>query len=540
MFAASLLVPWNYWIPVPVETNSVELIVRQHEVVYLPALGNAAAPPASAPPARKKDGAPGSASGEAAQQKPFSGPIYKGPQVVISNPPRPDNYVQTIRQPDLAKAPKFPFPLRLPDVVMVAPSVPALAPQQRPSVLVVRESPQGVAAPVPLLQLSAEIPKLPPLPTGNLQAELPAPPSPPSTSVAKGAKPAQQERSAANNPDAADTRNLLVLNAVKVPVAERVAVPPGELQGAFAISPNPAAATPGAPAASSESGISKSQDRLVGGAASSRGTGKGGNAKNAASGSGVGSGTGQPGSGTGVKQAGKGTGNDSGAGTGPGKGTGITGGAGTGTPGSGAVTGQSDGSNSGFPDIVIQGGTGNSSRVTGTRVHPPASNASQSYGITIVASASSGGGFKDFGIFRNEAVYTVYIDMTDVGAVGPKWTLQYAVLAQSLTSGSTMTFPATNPQPNGVLAPPFPITKELPRLPPQLAGRYRGRSMVVYGIINAEGNLQDLRVLQTPDVQVNQSVLESLRRWSFRPAEMDGKRVSTKVLLGVLLDAVPQ
>ena len=43
--------------------------------------------------------------------------------------------------------------------------------------------------------------------------------------------------------------------------------------------------------------------------------------------------------------------------------------------------------------------------------------------------ASSGGGLSDFGVFQNQKVYTVYLDMraTDDDAA-PSWTLQYAVL----------------------------------------------------------------------------------------------------------------
>ncbi len=56
-----------------------------------------------------------------------------------------------------------------------------------------------------------------------------------------------------------------------------------------------------------------------------------------------------------------------------------------------------------------------------------ASKPQANYAITIVASGASGGGFKDFGVFRDEASYTVYLDMADAGAHGSTWTLQYAL-----------------------------------------------------------------------------------------------------------------
>jgi hypothetical protein len=58
----------------------------------------------------------------------------------------------------------------------------------------------------------------------------------------------------------------------------------------------------------------------------------------------------------------------------------------------------------------------------------------RSYNTTITSTASSGGGLQDFGVFENQKVYTVYLDMrsNDEDSV-PSWTLQYAVLQPSAT-----------------------------------------------------------------------------------------------------------
>ena len=44
-----------------------------------------------------------------------------------------------------------------------------------------------------------------------------------------------------------------------------------------------------------------------------------------------------------------------------------------------------------------------------------------------MASGASGGGFKDYGIFKNGVSYTVYLDMADAGLRGPNWAMQYGL-----------------------------------------------------------------------------------------------------------------
>jgi len=51
--------------------------------------------------------------------------------------------------------------------------------------------------------------------------------------------------------------------------------------------------------------------------------------------------------------------------------------------------------------------------------------------MTFTSTASSGGGLPDFGVFQNQKVYTVYLDMrASDDDPAPSWTLQYAVTAQ--------------------------------------------------------------------------------------------------------------
>ena len=204
-------------------------------------------------------------------------------------------------------------------------------------------------------------------------------------------------------------------------------------------------------------------------------------------------------------------------------------------PGLGEGAGHSSGSGTGagaghgggaFPGITIQGsGSG-----TGAAGKPTWQVASQTaYGMTVVATAASGGGLPDLGVFADEKVYTVYLDMRQtVEDPAASYTLQYALLRDPGADGSA------NRNQEGML-PPFPVAKEMPQFSVELVNKYQGRLIVVYAILNKRGKLEQMLVMQSPDDRLTNRILAALNKWVFRPAQLNGRPVSLKVLLGVPL-----
>ena len=344
-----------------------------------------------------------------------------------------------------------------------------------------------------------------------------------------------------------DQQNLLALSPMPAPPEQSAKLPAGEAQGRFAISPEPnTESTMSGPGTRSEkpgssaigignqAGMSASDVVGEGGVGTGNSTGAasggaGGNGTGAASGeaggnggSGTGTGTGE---GSGQGGTGAGNGRGSGIGNGLGQGSGLASGSGTGTgagPGLGAFSG-----------MTIQGGTltgaaSKSNQHAGTRVPPQSS-----YSMTIIANGSSGGGLPDFGVFFDEKVYTVYIDMRRTTAdPAPSWTLQYALLHGAAAPASSVAKSGQNQQ---GLVPPFPVVKEFPQWPIGLTFRFLHRLVVVYAIINTEGKLERMHVMQTPTVELNQPLLETLGKWVFQPAQLNGEAVPLKVLFGITL-----
>ena len=126
------------------------------------------------------------------------------------------------------------------------------------------------------------------------------------------------------------------------------------------------------------------------------------------------------------------------------------------------------------------------------------------------------------GVFsRNDTVYTVYIPMTDAGG-GPDWPMQYALVSPSQ---------AYNSLPNGLLTPPV-VLKKIQATAPKTELIANSGPVFVTGIINESGELQALRAIRALDGRA-QSAVNALSQWEFLAAQLGGKPVASKVLIGV-------
>jgi hypothetical protein len=192
--------------------------------------------------------------------------------------------------------------------------------------------------------------------------------------------------------------------------------------------------------------------------------------------------------------------------------------------GSGGGAGNSPGGG-GFSGISIRGGNyGNGNASIRTNV---TRRMQTSYAMTITSTASSGGGLPDFGVFQNQKVYTVYLDMRDSdNDSAPSWTLQYAALQPADPSAIRIV---------GVPTPPYATLKQVPEVTAELSAGCARKLIVVSGILNTMGKLEDLSIKKTPDSRVNGLVTEALANWTFQPSQIEGNPVALKILMGIRL-----
>jgi hypothetical protein len=146
--------------------------------------------------------------------------------------------------------------------------------------------------------------------------------------------------------------------------------------------------------------------------------------------------------------------------------------------------------------------------------------------MTVVSTASSGGGLEDFGVFEDERVFTVYIPMKRTPeAEDPTWTLQYALLKDDPAAAAG----------DQAVAAPSPVMREWPQLPADLEQKYAQRQVVISAVVDKEGKVSHVAVKQTPDVRISDPIVQAFNKWVFRPAQLNNQPVAVKVLLGIPL-----
>ena len=567
IFGLFLLV--TYVLPTLRPARLIEANNVQDHTIYLPELGGGS------------EGEKSPGAGESAPQQPAAAPAlaskgfaFPGKQAILSNPPNPTNTFQTIQRPLLVRPETInklvPAPnivqmaeTRLPsDLLAAKPVLPQLREVPKPirvkqDALMHRDAKFDVPVNAPNLQAKLELPKLPaaeqPLPEApkvqpqqkqeeeKREVEKPSP-APIKVATEKRAEKPLKE---AAPPSAAQVARLemhgkakeplLSLSPMPLPNGPDAKVPTGEARGKFAIAPggtlNPNSITPGKASGTPSTMPGTGQENAK--APNAAGSDV---ASNSGSANGKGNdGPGGPGhatiaSGSGTSGVGSGSGNTAGGGTGGpggGKGRGITGGgAGTaGRQGSGSGAGGGSGSGTGsFPGITIQGSEDTQAKANtkpAFTVEPQTT-----YGMTIVSTASSGGGLEDFGVFQNERIFTVYIPVKPSPELAdPTWTMQYAVLKDDGVPDLA----------SQQVVPPSVAMSEWPQLPPALEKKYSHRQIVIYAIVGKDGKVSQVTVKRTPDLRVSDPIASVLRKWVFHPAQVNNQPVTVKILLGIPL-----
>lgn len=443
-----------------------------------PRARSVAAQPADTPPPLKRD--------------------YAGPQEIVSYFPHAVNRVQTIRRPDLVAPPNLKFPLRLQSMVMLPPqAVPVLAPRPREEARPSPPKPIARNIEIPIPEPTIELPKLVSVPAAPAEEALPKP--------AAAAQPIAASSSVATE-TLTPRKSVIVVNVVSVAPDPAVQVPDAQLAGNFVVGPS---LDTTAPVKSWASGTGRSAENVTPKSSASppyKGSGAGAD---------IGSGTGA----TSSHAPGAGNGNRESTATGTASAPGTGSGSGASGRGNGSVSAGGRGTNSGGTGgISISGGVPGRS---GAPVnHTPPMN--RSYGLTIISGGSSGGAGRDMGVFdRSETVFSVAIPMADLGG-GMDWPMQYAMLNHAQ--------PGT-----GLLVPPFAQKKVAATMAgSQIAGEQG--PVFISGVIDETGKLQALRSIRAQDLR-SQPAIRALQQWQFLPAQLDGRPVASKVLIGVIVRA---
>ena len=417
--------------------------------------------------------------------------VFHPSLTIISNPPRPDNSRQTILQPSSPPHLKIPYEIRLPNILIGTltpppparrpplPPVPAPKPIERPIVVPTRAATPTPPAPAPALAL---VTPTNPLQNPALPVAVPPPPTPP---------PQPSESSQAKTLDELDMRKnpagragLLSLSVEPAVSAGTVALPLGNREGAFSVSP--AGGKEGSP------GGVPNGDALGGGS------------------------------------GGKGPAGDASTGLGPGN----TGGGGgnQGEPGEASATGTT-----GPSDNVSISGSPNSNSddvlsafFAATTVYPVAPPPPRRPMMVVTTGPVGGGGLEVYRVLKGGKIYTIYLPMP-----GKNWILQYC--AHEGSAGDlNQQHPSVEFKVESPIVPPAALEQfDFHRPPVAESEACRKEMIILQGVIREDGSVGDLKVFKGLIGAADQAALTAFGRWKFRPAQRSNKPIAVEILVGI-------
>ena len=224
-------------------------------------------------------------------------------------------------------------------------------------------------------------------------------------------------------------------------------------------------------------------------------------------GNGPGSGMTGAGPGAGKSAAGRGSDSNTRGGISPTAGPGGAGNAPAGTP---QVRGLDISGGSGI--VTIPGFGSDPSSADPQNAGHSTVKARQTLGVTVVATATSGGAFEPYKNLLRGEKYTAYFD-TSIGTVVMEF-------ADESSAGHPF---------GGTLAAPAAIRTEL-------AAGLRPARMVIACTLDASGNLKNVRVLEAGPAVMTAKVLAGLRSWKFQPAMRGDQPVEVTAIIGFGID----
>ncbi len=136
----------------------------------------------------------------------------------------------------------------------------------------------------------------------------------------------------------------------------------------------------------------------------------------------------------------------------------------------------------------------------------------EALGVTIVATASSGGAFEPYKNLLRGEKYTTYFD-TSLGTV---------VMEFSDEAATAHAF-------GGSLTAPSPLRTDLAQGLPHAR-------MVVACTLDASGNLRNIRVLEAGPAEMTAKIVAALHSWKFQPATRANQPVAVTTILGFGID----
>ena len=126
-------------------------------------------------------------------------------------------------------------------------------------------------------------------------------------------------------------------------------------------------------------------------------------------------------------------------------------------------------------------------------------------------------------VFSGRKIYSLSLNMPNLNSAGGSWIIRFAPLKQDSDSGRP-----SSADPPSELSSPVATRKVDPAYPLELMRQNVAGTVILYGIIRADGTVSDVRVLRSVDDRLDRFATEAITKWQFQPATKNGAAVDVE------------
>jgi TonB family protein len=127
-------------------------------------------------------------------------------------------------------------------------------------------------------------------------------------------------------------------------------------------------------------------------------------------------------------------------------------------------------------------------------------------------------------VFGSRKVYSLSLNMPNLNSAGGSWIIRFAA---SKPDASPRTSSSSEAPPE-YLSSPTATRKVDPAYPLELMRQNVAGTVILYGVIRADGTVHDVRVLRSVDDRLDQFASEAITKWQFQPATKNGAAVDVE------------
>jgi TonB family protein len=127
-------------------------------------------------------------------------------------------------------------------------------------------------------------------------------------------------------------------------------------------------------------------------------------------------------------------------------------------------------------------------------------------------------------VFGSRKIYSLSLNMPNLNSAGGSWIIRFAALKQDSVSGNS----AAGDSVSADLSSPVATRKVDPAYPLELMRQNVAGTVILYGVIHADGTVGNVRVLRSVDDRLDRFASEAVAQSHFQPAMKNGAPVEVE------------